>query len=64
MTKNDMENFDIFWNEIIQGVKQTRKFTRGETLYRETFSLISDEKGRPYKVISVAVPIKKTVTKN
>ncbi len=57
LTKNDMDNFDVFWNEIIQGVKKTRKFTRGETLYKETFSLITDEHGRPYKVVSVAVPV-------
>lgn len=57
LTKNDMDNFDVFWNEIIQGVKKTRKFTRGETLYKETFTLITDEHGRPYKVISIAVPV-------
>ncbi|MBR6278993.1 MAG: GAF domain-containing protein [Bacteroidales bacterium] len=57
LTKNDMDNFDIFWNEIIQGVKKTRKFTRGETLYKETFTLITDENGSPFKVISVAVPV-------
>jgi transcriptional regulator with GAF, ATPase, and Fis domain len=57
LTKNDMDNFDVFWNEIIQGVKKTRKFTRGETLYKETFTLITDEHGRPYKVISIAVPM-------
>jgi PAS domain-containing protein len=57
LTKNDMDNFDVFWNEIIQGVKKTRKFMRGETLYKETFTLITDEYGRPYKVISIAVPV-------
>lgn len=56
LTKNEMDNFDIFWNEVIQGVKKTRKFMRGETLYKETFTLITDDNGRPYKVVSVAVP--------
>ncbi len=57
LTKNDMENFDKFWDEIIKGKKKSRKFTRGEQLYRETFTLINNAEGQPYKVISVAIPV-------
>jgi hypothetical protein len=57
LTKNDMENFDKFWDEIIKGKKKSRKFTRGEQLYRETFTLIKNDEGQPYKVISVAIPV-------
>lgn len=57
LTKNDMENFDKFWDEIIKGKNKSRKFTRGEQLYRETFTLIKDAEGQPYKVISVAIPV-------
>ncbi|MBQ5550309.1 MAG: hypothetical protein IIT32_04555, partial [Bacteroidales bacterium] len=57
LTKNDMENFDKFWEEIIKGKKKSRKFTRGEQLYRETFTLINNAEGQPYKVISVAIPV-------
>jgi len=56
LTKNDMENFDKFWDDIIAGKHRTRKFMRGEQLYKETFNLINDELGQPYKVISVALP--------
>ena len=57
LTKNDMDNFDKFWDDIIKGKKKSRKFTRGEQLYRETFTLINDAEGKPYKVISVAIPV-------
>ena len=57
LTKNDMENFDKFWDDIIRGKRKSRKFTRGEQLYRETFTLINDAEGKPYKVISVAIPV-------
>lgn len=57
LTKNDMDNFDKFWDEIIKGKKKSRKFTRGEQLYRETFTLINNAEGQPYKVISVAIPV-------
>ena len=57
LTKNDMDNFDKFWEDIIKGKRKSRKFTRGEQLYRETFTLINDSNGMPYKVISVAIPV-------
>ncbi len=57
LTKNDMDNFDKFWDDIIRGKHKTRKFTRGEQLYRESFTLINDADGQPYKVISVALPV-------
>jgi len=56
LTKNDMDNFDKFWNDIIQGKSKSRKFTRGERLFKETFTLIKDADGHPIKVISVAIP--------
>ncbi|MCQ2249889.1 MAG: GAF domain-containing protein [Bacteroidales bacterium] len=56
LTKNDMDNFDKFWNDIIQGKSKSRKFTRGDRLFKETFTLIKDADGYPSKVISVAIP--------
>lgn len=57
LTKSDMDNFDKFWDDILKGKHKSRKFTRGEQLYRETFTLINDADGLPHKVISVAIPV-------
>lgn len=56
VTKNEMETFDIFWNEVISGEQKTRNFKRGKVTFRETFTLIRDNSGKPYKVVSIAVP--------
>ncbi len=56
LTKNDMDNFDKFWNDIIQGKSKSRKFTRGDMLFKETFTLLRNADGYPSKVISVAIP--------
>lgn len=56
LTKNDMDNFDKFWNDIIAGKSKSRKFSRGDMLFKETFTLIRNAEGYPSKVISVAIP--------
>lgn len=56
LTKNEMDNFDKFWNDIISGKSKSRKFSRGDMLFKETFTLLKNADGYPSKVISVAIP--------
>mgnify|MGYP002621658461 CR=1 FL=1 len=56
VTKNEMESFDAFWADVVTGQTKIRNFKRGKITFRETFTLIRDNKGNPYKVVSIAVP--------
>ncbi|MCQ2974561.1 MAG: GAF domain-containing protein [Bacteroidales bacterium] len=64
LTKSEVVSFDLFWNDVINGQNKVRFFTRGETKFRETFSLLYDIENMPFKVISVAVAVDASLVDN